>query len=95
MFDIKKAFAVLTENLEDPLAAVKIQNAYAHANELGRLLASVTMPEEVEAAQKFLIGTRSDEEMDSISVEPAFVMALAAMLCESLIAMVNKAVEEG
>lgn len=84
-FDIKRAFVRLIETTGDPTAPIKLQEAAARVESVGRMMVSLTTKEQLAAIQLRLMSDFEDAELDELCKTPAFVMALCSMLNEALI----------
>lgn len=82
-FDIRKATANATKRTGDPLAAIKLDEAYKHLNVVGKLLTSLTDLEAAKGMENRLLNIFTDEELEKPN--PALAIALASMLAEALI----------
>jgi hypothetical protein len=90
-FDIKRATMALIHKHENPLAPITISNAYGALEALGKLMADVSEPETVKAYNECLLSAWDEEgQLEEVCCKPEFVMALCAILSQSLIAYVNK-----
>lgn len=69
---------------QDPLAPVKMQQAYMGLEALGKMMATATSKEEVERMSERLLSD-FPAQMDKESVDPAFICALCALLQQSLV----------
>ena len=89
-FNIKKAWANAIEKTGNPLAPVLLQEAFGRVEQIGTMLAPICDQQKVEVYSQRLMGSWTDEELNAITAEPEFIMALAGMLSESLIRFGSK-----
>jgi len=82
--------AAIIKRTQDPLAAVKIERCASAIETLGALLSGITNKQAVNACSKALMDLWTDEELDLLSGKPEFVVALCAMLTESLARLINQ-----
>lgn len=91
--DIKKAWAKLIEQSENPLMPLILQEAYGKVDKLGQAMAAKASRAKVSEYWEKLTSAwpEEDDELEEISGDPEFIIALAGMLCESLREYVRKA----
>lgn len=83
--DIKAKFVSAMEKTGDPLAPIKLQEAYKHCDQLGRLMAIIGNKAEVEKLSETLLAS-FPKDMDHIARDPNFICALSGLLSNALIA---------
>lgn len=88
MFDIKRAWARLMELHENPLMPIIMQEAYGAVDKLGQAMARKADKAKVHEYWTKLTSAWPEDydsdELETVSAEPEFIIALAGMLCESL-----------
>lgn len=82
--DIKRAWIRLIEKYADPFAPVKLQEAFGSLERLGTMLAPGCDQTKVQGYSDRLMGSWTEKELNSVSRDPEFIMALAGMLSTSL-----------
>lgn len=89
---LKKAWPILTEELNDPLAPIKFQNATDALEGLGRMLAQSGKANEDLANE--LTNQLCAAMLDDVKVLESgeFIIALAAMLRQSIIGYIGNKV---
>lgn len=83
---IKAAFPALIEATNDSLAPVKLQSAHGAVNSVSRMLAKMPGASEEQANEIMnkLASNWTEQEIEVISSEPNFIIALAGMLTVAL-----------
>lgn len=82
--DIRTKFVKAIEATQDPLAAIKLQEAYSRCSDVGRLMASIAdKAKTIEFSDKLL--KSFPDEMDHIARDPSFICALAGLLSNALV----------
>jgi len=84
-FDFKKAFVRLIERTKDPIAAIKLQEAYKYANLVGKMLAYTTNIEAVTAYRDVLLSGWDDDEINKVCAKPEFLIAVAGIFAQALV----------
>lgn len=86
MTDIRKLMTSAIERTENPVAPIIMQEAYSAVNKLAKLMTPIAESQaEVEIYSERLLREFSDAELNKIGGDPAFVIALCALLTQSLI----------
>jgi len=89
--DIKKAWVHLIEHSGNPLMPFILQEAYGKVDKLGQAMAARASKAKVSEYWEMLTSAwEDDDELEEISGDPEFIIALAGMLCESLRGYVRK-----
>jgi hypothetical protein len=82
---INEQWAKLIEQTGNPTAPLIVQEASSAVDRLGRLMAGMSSPEVVNRYCDQLCTAWDDlDDIEQVCYKPDFVMALAAMLIESL-----------
>ncbi len=84
MLDIKIRFVNAIERTGDPLAPIKLNDAFVHVQQIGKLFASIGDRAKTEAMTNKLLSSFPDE-MDDIACDPNFLCSLCALLTEGLV----------
>lgn len=92
MPDTKTFFSSTIERIQNPLAPLIFQDAYSVLDRLAKMLSSHADEETVNGhVDAFLKGFGlSDEELNKLSCDPNFAMALCGLLTQSLVGIVSK-----
>jgi len=83
-FDFKKAFISAISQTDDLLAAIKLQEAYAGAEKVGKMFA--TKGANQDATQDYTANLLKNfpDDMDAIARDPSFICALCVLLAGAL-----------
>jgi hypothetical protein len=85
-FDFKRAFVKLIERTEDPMAPIKLQEAHKYVDLAAKMLVNTVDKDEVRTYKDALLSFWPDEgELEAICGKPAFIIAVSAILVQSLI----------
>jgi len=90
MLDIRKAVAKLIETTEDPTAPIKLNQLYGAADKVGRMLAVKASKDKVDTIKGLMLKQWNEDNIDDVAYSPEFIIALCAMLCQSLVGYTNK-----
>lgn len=82
---MKQAIIGLTERHSDPMAGIKLQEAYKYVSQVGKLMAGVASEDQAKKASNMLLSAWTEDEVDLVNYHPAFIMALCGLLSTSLI----------
>ena len=89
---IKRAWPKLIEETGNPMAPIILQEAYNANKRLGQMLASTANKQLVTDYSNLFLQWMQDAESEEQAARPEFVIALAGMLVESIVAYTTKTV---
>jgi len=92
---IKRAWPKLIVATEDPLAPIRLNDTYTQVNRLGKMLSNQTTAIDSEKIAEKFLSSWSYAELEQLSNEPEFIVALCSLLCESIRGYVIKVTEGG
>lgn len=91
---IKKVWPAMIKLFEDPIAPMKMQQAYDAADKLGRMLATVSDRKlSHKYSEQMLSALGGKEELDKMGGSPEFILVLSAHLCTAIAKCVSDMAE--
>ncbi len=82
---LKDKFIAAVEKTGDPMASIKLQNAYAGAEALGKMMATIADEKKTRLHREWLLTLYSDAELETAPGTPEFICVLSAMLAEAIV----------
>lgn len=88
---IRNKFVNAIEATKNPLAPIILQEAFAHLEPLGKMMAGIADKAEVERIMnKLLSAAEAGENIEELCAKPEFIVTLTSMLSGALVAYGRK-----